>query len=519
MLHLFFNLYNILVLIIGGYISYKCLKEYEETKSRPLLNSLPGVFTSLGLLGTFVSICYSLYDIKVEIGISELIRHLIPAFTSSIVGLLCALGVTVWTKKKFAQEDAEDSSRLKNKSPEDYIRETAVNTQLLTPQKDLLVELVDLLKSQEEKNREYNDRLNENIGRQSEILKEFIDGFVRRMDEIFNQMQQAIERQVQSFGEEQFQRTSTVLTSITSQLSTISTQLIDTQRQSVETLMNTTNAEIGNISRSVAQEMGNLTTSIQQALVTLGTSQSERLSTIISNYDTLAERLSQQNTSFAERFNAHMQEEYQKVEQHNAESIQNITAFGQQMITQMQQEYQKVQQFNADSMRQMIELRDVYKDSTEEIMSNTLDMNNRVTADLRNSMTSFVTDIQSSIAGQCTALSSAISQNVESLNNAYRFIESLVAEIRQNYDQAAHAFGDAVKVAHRTNESADKIIKATNQSLLSVEGTNKKVGDILDLLSERQENIEKLTKQINSVSSTIVQLQRLESMLNKIGDR
>ena len=33
---------------------------YRFTKSRQLLNSLPGLFTSLGLLGTFVAICNSL---------------------------------------------------------------------------------------------------------------------------------------------------------------------------------------------------------------------------------------------------------------------------------------------------------------------------------------------------------------------------------------------------------------------------------------------------------------------------
>ena len=37
---------------------------YLSTKSRQLLNSLPGLFTSLGLLGTFVAICNSLGEIS-----------------------------------------------------------------------------------------------------------------------------------------------------------------------------------------------------------------------------------------------------------------------------------------------------------------------------------------------------------------------------------------------------------------------------------------------------------------------
>ena len=398
--------------------------------------------------------------------------------------------MTVWAKSKFAKEDAEDNSRLKNKSPEDYIRDIAINSEMLSPQKEHLSQLVGLLKSQEEKNREYNDKLNENISKQSQILKEFIDGFVNRMDGIFQQMRGAIEQQVHTFGEEQFNKTSEVLTGITTKLSEVSNQILDQQRQSVETMMSNTNTEIGTISSSVTEEIGKLTTSIQTALTTLGTSQSERLGAIISNYDALADRLSQQHTTFAEKVTEQLQEEYQKVQQHNA-----------------------------DSMQQMIDLRNVYKDSTVEVMTNTLTMNEKVTTNLREAISGFVTDIQGSITAQCAALGTAITQNVESLNKAYQFIESLVAEIRQNYDQAVLAYGDAVNVAHRANESTEKAIVATNKSLQSVEDTNKKVGEVLNLLTERQDNIEKLTKQISSVSATIVQLQRLESMLNKIGNK
>ena len=41
---------SIVIAVIFGFIYYK-------NRSRQLLNSLPGLFTSLGLLGTFVAIC------------------------------------------------------------------------------------------------------------------------------------------------------------------------------------------------------------------------------------------------------------------------------------------------------------------------------------------------------------------------------------------------------------------------------------------------------------------------------
>ena len=192
MLELILNIPNICVVVFGGYAWWWCHNKYEETKSRALLNCLPSVFTSLGLLGTFFSICYSLHGLgdatpemvdntgktlaEVQaaggqgLDIMKIISELIPAFTSSIIGLLGALIVTVWAKKKFAEEEVEENHRLGNRSPEEYIRDIAVSTQAMTSNKnilnkhnELLAELIQLHKDEEEKNREYNDKLNENI--------------------------------------------------------------------------------------------------------------------------------------------------------------------------------------------------------------------------------------------------------------------------------------------------------------------------------------------------------------------
>lgn len=499
MIDLLWNEWNLIVLSIGLLATFWCNKKYNDTKSKPLLTCLPGVWTSLGLLGTFCAICLSLHGLDAKAGsqdlnIMKIVNEIIPAFTTSIIGLIGALFVTLWSKIKFAKEEVEENSKLSNTTPEEYIRDIAIYSKEITNCKpiwnkhnELLAELISLYKEEEERNREYNDKLNNNISHQSEILKEFIDGFVNRMDEIFKQMHSAIQQQVQNFGEEQFTKTSQILTSITERLSNVSNEIINNQRQSVETMMNNTNTEIGSITTSITEVLGILTSKVHESLAALNTQQSERLNTIITNYDTLASKLSEQNADFATKF-----------------------------TEQMQTEYSKVQEQNVQSLQQMVKLRTAYQEATSDVLTSTLSMNEKATADLRESMSGFVTNIQSMIATQCSTLSTAITTNVESLNSAYKFIESLVAEIRQNYDQAVLAYGDAVSVAHRTNESSEKLIMANNKSLQVVEETNNKISEILDILEERQENIEQLTKQISSVSGAIVELQKLESMLNKI---
>ena len=66
LIHAIFNLYNAMVLFVGAGITIWFAISYKKTKSRQLLTSLPGIFTSLGLLGTFLSIVITLGGIKAD---------------------------------------------------------------------------------------------------------------------------------------------------------------------------------------------------------------------------------------------------------------------------------------------------------------------------------------------------------------------------------------------------------------------------------------------------------------------
>lgn len=190
MIELIFNWPNGIVLVFGLIASIVCNKKYKKTKSRALLNCVPGIFTSLGLLGTFCAICWSLYglgdapteaidqtgktlkEVKLaggqNIDIMKIISELIPAFTTSIIGLVGALLATIYAKWVFANEDANTDKELKNVSPEEYIRDIAINTKDIVSIKSdldrnnkLLERLKEIHNEEKEKNREYNDKLNE----------------------------------------------------------------------------------------------------------------------------------------------------------------------------------------------------------------------------------------------------------------------------------------------------------------------------------------------------------------------
>ena len=461
---------------------------YYFNRSRQLLNSLPGLFTSLGLLGTFVAICNSLGTINEDtLEIDVIIRNLVPAFTSSIAGLISAFIATAGCKIWYSFEDKKLDEKVDKKSPEECLHSLT----LLTEQTNgKLSTISQQLIDQAAKNETYNERLNTTISQQSKILEQFINDFVKRMDDIFTKMHGQIEQNIKDFGEEQFKKCADTLETLTQKMSSLSTGLLEEQKTNVQQMIDGTNTELQSVSNTVTEQINALCTQMTSALSTLRTSQDERLTAIVSNYDALSERLSSQNSEFAEKMNA-----------------------------QMNAEYEKIQEQSANSLQQMVDLKDAYTEVNQEMLQSSTAMNREVSAELRNPLSTFVTDLQKAVTDEVNVLSTAIVTNVEALEKSYAYISDHVSNIKGNYESAAQAYIDAVNTAHRMNESQENMLTTINDSMKHVVHTNEKVDEVIAVMEERQERIENLISHINEISTTIEMLQKLESQLNRIANK
>lgn len=460
-----FNFYNFIVVFGGGIIAFILWRNYKKTHSRPLLNSIPGIFTSLGLFGTFMSIVFALGDIKesdfsnvkaetdteltVSHGMSEedkvdvengvrrnegkvtsdgtdntikIIRKLVPAFTSSIWGLILALVATVWCKIIFAKEDVKLDRKIKGKTPEECLFEIMEQT----------TETTKILRSQENETKLYNEQLKLNIIEQNQILQTFIDGFVEKMDAIFDNMRSSIATQVESIGNDQLTRAEGVLTTISEQMGAVTTQLLDAQQNSVRELVNNTNTQLETMAQSVASQ-------------------------------------------------------YELIQQNASENVAIMTA-----------------------------MKDQYALTNANILQQATDMNRQATDDMRDSLQGFVGDIKESISKECQALHSAIESNVTTLTKSYNFLKDRLAQITHDYEQAGLAFDNAVTNSHRQNESTENAIKRANESLALLEETNKRIEELLEAFNSRQDNIETLISHINEMGSAIATLQKLETQLKRL---
>lgn len=486
-LSLVLNGWGVLLLsIVIAFIFYKVI--YKQTKSRQLLNSLPGLFTSLGLLGTFVAICNSLGNIHEDsLENDVIIRNLIPAFTSSIAGLISAFLATVVCKICYSYEDRKLDEKVDKKTPEECLYKL---TLLSEKTNDKLSAISSQLVEQDIKNKEYNEKLNTTISQQSKILEQFINDFVKRMDDIFTKMHGQIEQNIKDFGEEQFKKCADTLEALTHKMSSLSTGLLEEQKTNVQQMIDGTNAELQSVSNTVTEQINALCTQMSYALSTLRTSQDERLTAIVSNYDALSERLANQNSEFAEKMNA-----------------------------QMNAEFEKIQEQSANSLQQMVDLKDAYTEVNQEMLQSSTAMNREVSDELCNSLSTFVTDLQKAVTDEVNVLSTAIVTNVEALEKSYAYISDHVRNIKGNYESAAQAYIDAVNTAHRMNESQENMLITINDSMKHVVHTNEKVDEVIAVMEERQERIENLISHINEISTTIEMLQKLESQLNRIANK
>lgn len=109
---------NWFVLIVGLLVTLGVgFLYFRWTKSHQMLNAIPTIWTSLGILGTFYAIVRTLGgglpDLTTENDglnglVNNLVNGIIPAFTTSIIGIVGAIVTTIAIKLIYAQEEDDE---------------------------------------------------------------------------------------------------------------------------------------------------------------------------------------------------------------------------------------------------------------------------------------------------------------------------------------------------------------------------------------------------------------------------
>ena len=307
MLNPFANWWNGIILALDLVVSIFFYFLYKKTKSRNLLTAMPGLFTSLGILGTFGAICSSLAGISAEqaivstvgqtveqaakatgnLDLKRIIADLIPAFSTSIYGLLFAIGATAISKTVFAREDANLSDTLRYKDPETAIEALDDHVLKLT-----------------EANAENNQKLTDSIAAQSEILSKFVDSFIEEMQGCFTAMKATVEERVTSFGTSQFAQSRELLEGITKQLGEDAVTILSSHKESIQTLAEKSTSDLSEMRTALTTAVDSLKTGTVSGIEELTKVQSETLKQLTEDQNTFnSSLLSQMSSSLHETTN------------------------------------------------------------------------------------------------------------------------------------------------------------------------------------------------------------------------
>lgn len=111
------NHLNWSVIIIGSLFTVGLFFYYFKiNESKTVLSYVPNVWTSLGILGTFVSIVSSLEGMNFAQAdsnvVEKLVKNIVPAFETSIIGIIGAIFSSIVIKIIFAKADSKEDERI-----------------------------------------------------------------------------------------------------------------------------------------------------------------------------------------------------------------------------------------------------------------------------------------------------------------------------------------------------------------------------------------------------------------------
>lgn len=179
-----FEYLNHTVLIVGlVFTAVISVFYFTCTRSRQLLNYIPNVWTSLGILGTFIAIARSLASLAdknvVDIDVSGLIVDIGPAFVTSIIGICGAIVTSVGIKFIYAFEDRREEKNFSN------VVGQGVSPEMLLNKINLAIEHLIRVSQNQEQN-----------------IAGFLDRFLGNLDDFYARIYDANREQVRVLSQE-----------------------------------------------------------------------------------------------------------------------------------------------------------------------------------------------------------------------------------------------------------------------------------------------------------------------------
>ena len=228
------SILNIIVLALGLISTLVFLVLYfTKLKSKQLLNYIPNVWTSLGILGTFIAIVYSLEDLQNsssgnEINVIELIEDIAPAFITSIIGICGAIITSIAIKIVYAIEE---------KKEERIYADTVGGN--ISP--ELMLDRI---------NRSIEKLINVTTLQESNI-KSFLDNYMLQLDAFYNKIFESNKEQVQTLSDEYVHSVAQVMAGANEEINKRIDTLLLSHSESIQEYLRTEQGKLDEVANDI----------------------------------------------------------------------------------------------------------------------------------------------------------------------------------------------------------------------------------------------------------------------------
>lgn len=244
------SILNISVLALGLISTLVFLVLYfTKLKSKQLLNYLPNVWTSLGILGTFIAIVYSLEDLQNsssgnEINVIGLIEDIAPAFITSIIGICGAIITSITIKIIYAIEEKK----------EECIYADTVGGNI-SP--ELMLDRI---------NRSIEKLINVTTLQESNI-KSFLDNYMLQLDAFYNKIFESNKEQVHTLSDEYVHSVAQVLAGANEEINKRIDTLLLSHSESIQEYLRTEQCKLDEVASDIKAFLNGVPESVDEMKV------------------------------------------------------------------------------------------------------------------------------------------------------------------------------------------------------------------------------------------------------------
>ena len=306
---------NVIVLIIGLGISIVFfVLYYTKLKSKQLLNYTPNVWTSLGILGTFIAIVKSLGATGSNnlSDVNTLVSNIIPAFETSIIGIIGAIFSSIIIKIIYAIEEKKETER--------YIYEVGHN---IEPE----IVLNKILNSIESNNQAVSV-LVESANNQERNLQDFLENHLVKLHEFYDGIFNSNKEQVQALSNEYIKNVHEIMENANNVINDNIIQLVRSNSESIQNLLNEERFKLNEIADGIMSFLNGVPDSIEDVktefIDSLRNAIIEKYNQLLEGNNAFTKELLERVKTFEANISQNSVLQYQKTLDDAREEIQRI---------------------------------------------------------------------------------------------------------------------------------------------------------------------------------------------------